>query len=87
MVKAAWHGHDTVLTWLFENTDVIDQLYIINHAGENVVELALQAGHASTAELLRKQMEAHPRQFRKMEGDVSDVIHAHKALKMQMSDM
>lgn len=59
--KASWHGHTTMLKWLFEHTNVIEQLFIINHVGEIPVELAEQAGHTETRDFMLATMRDNPR--------------------------
>eukprot|EP00039_Didymoeca_costata_P014534 m.235480 g.235480 ORF g.235480 m.235480 type:complete len:983 (-) comp16046_c0_seq6:904-3852(-) len=79
--KAAWHGHNEILKWLFKNANVLDQLFVINHVGEIPVELAEQAGHKTTVKLMLEYMEKEPAIFRPSGREMN--VHQHKALKLK----
>ena len=78
--KASWHGHNEVLEWLFQVVGCTSQMFIINHVGEIPVELAQQAGHGATVELMYKYMAVNPSPFQSFGGDPT--VHQHKVMKI-----
>eukprot|EP00729_Bicosta_minor_P004036 gene4036-6101_t len=79
--KASWHGHNEVLEWLFQEVGCANQMFIINHVGEIPVELAAQAGHTATVELMYKYMAKSPSPFQSFGGDPT--VHQHKVMKIE----
>ena len=86
--KAAWRGHNNLLAWLFANLGkaVHQPLFLQDFAGFVPIELAEQAGHAGTVELLAQQMATSPGREYTPAITADPVVHQHKLRELGLTD-
>ena len=83
--KVAYRGHTELLVWLVtEMDDLWRQLFLFNHIEQLPIDLAAEAGHLDTVQLIEQQMAAHPDHPKSAALDgPAMLIHEHKKRSIQ----
>ena len=84
--KVAYRGHTELLEWLLCNMEGLwKQMFLFNHIEQLPIDLARDAGHQDTVELIERSMAKHQEQpiLPALNG-LAVVIHDHKQREVDM---